>query len=163
MLSVVKPLPLNPKEKICYHIDAVFGMGVSDGLSENLQFQYSRRTGRIKNFSIGNQLFATLRTDGGLALTIFGAKELFKNRRFKENCIIPSDEAVPFISVGRSVFCKYVEWCGSNVKVGSDVAIIDKNDMIIAIGRALFGSDLMRKCHNGVAVKIREGIKSRIK
>jgi conserved protein with predicted RNA binding PUA domain len=163
LLSIVKPLPLNPKEKICYHIDAVFGMGVSDSLSKNLQFQYSRRTGRIKNFSVGNQLVATLRTDGGLALTIFGAKELFKDKRFRENCIIASEEAVPFISNGKSLFCKYVEWCGSNVKAGSDVAVIDKNDMVIATGRALFGSKLMRGYHNGVAVKIREGIKSRVK
>jgi uncharacterized protein with predicted RNA binding PUA domain len=160
---MVKPLPLNPKEKICYHIDALFGMGISDGLSENLQVQYSRRTGRIKNFSIGNQLVATLRTDGGLALTIFGAKELFKNKNFKENCVIPSEEAVPFISRGRSLFCKYVEWCGSNVKTGSDVAIIDKNDRVIAIGRALLGSKHMKNYHKGVAVKIREGIKSRLK
>jgi conserved protein with predicted RNA binding PUA domain len=163
ILSIVKALPLNPKEKICYHIDAVFGMGVSEGLSENLQFQYSRRTGRIKNFSIGNQLVATLRIDGGLALTIFGAKELFKDKRFRQNCIIPSEEAVPFISNGRSLFCKNVEWCGSNVKAGSDVAVIDKNDRVIAIGRALFGSKLIMKYHNGVAVKIREGIKSRVK
>jgi uncharacterized protein with predicted RNA binding PUA domain len=159
LLLIVKPLPLNSKEKIYYHIDAVFGMGVSDGLSENLQFQYSRRTGRIKNFSIGNQLVATLRIDGGLALTIFGAKELFKDKRFRQNCIIPSEEAVPFISNGRSLFCKYVKWCGSNVKAGSDVAIIDKNERVIATGRAIFGYKLMSRYSNGVAVKIREGIK----
>lgn len=160
---MMKPLPLNPKEKIHYHIDAIFGFGVSDGLPENLHFEYSKRTGRIKNISIGNQLVATLRKDGGLALTIFGATELLKNRRFKENCVLPCEEAVPFVSEGRSLFCKHVEWCGSNVKLGSDVAIIDRNDRVIAIGRALFGSKVMKKYHKGVAVKIREGIKSRAK
>ena len=159
----MKPLPLNPKEKVSYHIDAIFGFGISDVISEDLEVEYSRRTGRIKNIHIGKYLIATIRTDGGLALTIFGAKELFKDKRFRQNCIIPSEEAVPFISNGRSLFCKNVEWCGSNVKAGSDVAVIDKNDRVIAIGRALFGSKLIMKYHNGVAVKIREGIKSTVK
>jgi conserved protein with predicted RNA binding PUA domain len=159
----MKPLPFNPKEKICHHIDAIFGTGVSAALPVDLHFEYSRRTGRIKNFSFGDQLIATLRTDGGIALTIFGAKELLKNKQFRENCVIPTEEAIPFVSEGRSLFCKHVEWCGSNVKVGSDVAIIDKNDRVLAIGRALFGSNLMKKYHKGVAVKVREGIKSRLK
>ena len=40
---------------------------------------------------------------------------------------------------------------------------IDKNDMVVAIGRSLFGSKRMKKYHKGVAVKVREGIKSRVK
>jgi conserved protein with predicted RNA binding PUA domain len=86
---------------------------------------------------------------------------LLKSKEFKENCIIPSNEAIPFVSEGRSLFCKHVEWCGSNVKVGSDVAIIDKRDIVIATGRSLFGSITMKCYQKGVAVKVREGIKSR--
>jgi uncharacterized protein with predicted RNA binding PUA domain len=157
----VKPIPLNSKEKIYYHIDAIFGVGVSDILPHDLQFEYSRRTGRIRSISTESHLIATLRTDGGIALTIFGATEFLKNKQFKENCVIPSEEALPFVSEGRSLFCKHVEWCGSNVKVGSDVAIMDKNTRVVAIGRSLFGSKMMKKFHKGVAVKVREGIKSR--
>ena len=157
----MNPIPFNPKEKVLYHIDAIFGFGISGVLSEDLQFEYSRKTGRIKYVYIGKRLFATMRTDGGLALTIFGATELLKNKQFKENCVIPGEEAVPFVSEGRSLFCKHVEWCGSNVKVGSDVVIIDKKDIVIATGRSLFGSIAMRYHQKGVAVKVREGIKSR--
>jgi uncharacterized protein with predicted RNA binding PUA domain len=160
----MKPLPIKPEEKTCCHIDALFGVGVSDTLlGKDLQFEYSRKTGRIKNISIDSRLIATLRSDGGIALTIFGSTELLKNKKFKNNCIIPYEEAIPFVSEGRSLFCKHVEWCGSNVKVGSDVAIIDKNDRVVAIGRSLLGSKMMKKYHTGVAVKVREGIKSRIK
>lgn len=156
----MKPLPLNAKDKIYCHIDAIFGVGISDILpEEDLQFEHSRRTGRIKNISIGSRLVATLRTDGGLALTLFGASELLKNKQFKENCVIPSDEAVPFVSEGRSLFCKHVEWCGSNVKVGSDVAIVDEW-RVVAVGRALIGCNHIKNYHKGIAVKIREGIKS---
>jgi conserved protein with predicted RNA binding PUA domain len=156
-------LPLDGKEKISYHISAIFGIGVSDLLLEDLQIEFSRRTGRIKNFSIGKELVATMRTDGGLALTVFGAKELIKNKQFRENCVIPINEAIPFVSEGRSLFCKHVDWCGLNVKAGSDVAIIDKNDHILATGRALFGCNTMKKYSKGIAVKVREGIKSRVK
>jgi len=161
----LKPLPLNPTEKIRHHIDALFGTGTYDILTAHhdtldFSFEYSKRTGRIKNFSIKNRLVATLRIDGGLAITIFGAKEFLKSQRFKQNCVIPTEKVIPFVREGRSLFCKHVEWCGSNVKVGSDVAIIDSVDKVIAVGRALVGCNHMKNYHKGVAVKVREGIKS---
>jgi conserved protein with predicted RNA binding PUA domain len=107
-------------------------------------------------------LVATFRTDGGIALTIFGATELLKNKQFRENCVIPTPEAIPFVSEGRSLFCKHVEWCGSNIRVGSDVAIINKEDIVLATGKALFQYNIMKKYRKGVAVKVREGIKSRV-
>ena len=158
----MKPLPLDWPDKIYCHIDAIFGTGVSSVLQEGLQFEYSKKTGRIKNFSIGNKLVATFRTDGGIALTIFGATELLKNKQFRENCVIPTAEAIPFVSEGRSLFCKHVEWCGSNIRVGSDVAIINKEDIVLATGKALFQYNIMKKYRKGVAVKVREGIKSRV-
>ena len=156
---------MNPEEKLHHHIDALFGTGIYNILTrhhstKDFRFEYSRRTGRIKNFSIKNQLVATLRTDGGLALTIFGATEFLGNERFRENCVIPTEQALPFVRQGRSLFCKHVEWCGSNVKVGSDVAIVDGVGMVVAVGRALIGFSLMKDYHKGVAVKVREGIKS---
>ena len=102
----------------------------------------------------------TLRTDGGLALTIFGATEFLGTERFRQNCIIPTEQALPFVRQGRSLFCKHVEWCGSNVKVGSDVAIVDGVGMVVAVGRALIGFSHMKQYRRGIAVKVREGIKS---
>jgi archaeosine-15-forming tRNA-guanine transglycosylase len=52
-----------------------------------------------------------------------------------------------------------VEWCGSNVKVGLDVAIIDRVDRVLAVGRALVGHTTMERYRKGIAVKVREGIK----
>jgi uncharacterized protein with predicted RNA binding PUA domain len=123
--------------------------------------EYSRRTGRIKNFGIGGKLAATLRTDGGLALTIHGAQYLLdRSRVFAENCVSPAKEAVPFVSEGRSLFCKHVDSCGSNVKVGSDVAIVDGGS-VIAVGVSLLAASLMKQYNRGVAVKVREGLRGR--
>jgi len=157
----LNPLPIDPREKVCRHVDALFGAGVSGALPEGIQFEYSRRTGRIKNFSISGRLAGTLRTDGGIALTIEGAQHLLDNSaEFRQNCVVPVQDAVPFVSEGRSLFCRHVEWCGDNVHVGSDVAVID-NNRVIAVGAAILPSTLMKRYSRGVAVKIREGLKGR--
>jgi uncharacterized protein with predicted RNA binding PUA domain len=157
----MNPLPIDAREKVCRHVDALFGTGVSDVLPADIQFEFSRRTGRIKNFSIDGKLAGTLRTDGGIALTIAGAQHFLDNsKQFRENCVIPVQDAVPFVSEGRSLFCRHVEWCGTNVKVGSDVAVID-NNRVIAAGVAILPFTLMKQYSRGVAVKIREGLKGR--
>jgi conserved protein with predicted RNA binding PUA domain len=159
-------LPIDAREKVCRHVDAIFGAGVSHALpTADMQFNFSKRTGRIKNFSIGGRLAVTLRTDGGLALTTAGAQYLLENsKQFRKNCVEPMREALPFVSEGRSLFCKHVKWCGSNIKVGSDVAIIDGSSgdsRVIAVGIAMLSSKLMKEYRRGVAVKVRQGIKGR--
>lgn len=157
----LNPLPIDAREKMCRHVDALFGTGVSDILPPTIQFEYSRRTGRMKNFSLDGKLVGTLRTDGGIALTIAGAQLFLNNsKQFQDNCVVPVHEAVPFVSEGRSLFCKHVEWCGSNIKVGSDAAIID-NNKVIAVGVAILASGVMKQYSRGVAVKVRQGIKGR--
>jgi conserved protein with predicted RNA binding PUA domain len=138
---------LNPNEKILYHID--------------VSFSYSRRTGRIKSFGINDHLVGTLRSDGGIALTIYGASILLKDSSFKQNCIIPKEEAVPFVSEGRSLFCKHIEWFGSNINIGSEVVVVDKNNVVIAVGKSVLSQSQLKGRIGDVAVKIREGIKSR--
>jgi uncharacterized protein with predicted RNA binding PUA domain len=157
----LNPLPIDAREKVCRHIDALFGEGVSDTLPADMQLKFSRRTGRIKNFGAGGRLAGTLRTDGGIALTIAGAQHFLGNsKQFRENCVAPVQDAMPFVSEGRSLFCRHVEWCGSNVQVGSDVAVVD-NGKVIAVGVAILPSLLMKQYSRGMAVKIREGIKGR--
>ena len=152
---------MNPNEKISYHIDALFGKGVSDVLPNELSFTYSRKTGRIKSFRINDQLVGTLRSDGGIALTIFGASILLKSSNFKQNCIIPNNDALPFVSEGRSVFCKHVEWFGSNINIGSEVVVIDKKGEVVAVGKSVLSQSQLHGRIGDIAVKVREGIKSR--
>lgn len=159
----MNPLSIDPKEKVCGHVDALFGAGVSNALPADMLYEFSRRTGRIKNFSIGSRLAGTFRTDGGIAVTIAGAQYFLDNsEQFRESCVAPVQEAVPFVSEGRSLFCRHIDWCGSNIKVGSDVAVID-GSKVIAVGVAILPSGLMKLYNRGVAVKIREGIKGRTK
>lgn len=157
----LNPLPLDARFKIARHVDALFGEGVSKALPEDLQPEFSRRTGRIKNFGIEGRLAATLRTDGGLALTVYGAQYLLdRSPSFVENCVQPVSDAVPFVTEGRSLFCRHVESCGSNILAGSDVAVVDGRT-VIAVGVSLIAGKVMKQYGRGVAVKVRDGLRSR--
>lgn len=160
---LIKPiLALNSREKIVYQIDALFGKGVASVLPNEISFLYSRKTGRIKSFGVNNELVGTLRSDGGIALTILGASIFMQSNDFKQNCIIPIHDATPFVSEGRSLFCKHVEWFGSNINIGSEVVVIDKNDDVLAVGKSVVSQSQLRGRIGDVAVKVREGIKSRV-
>ena len=153
---------MNSKEKIAYQIDALFGKGVSSVLPNDISFTYSRKTGRIKSFGVSDELVGTLRSDGGIALTIVGASIFMDSIDFKQNCIIPIHDALPFVSEGRSLFCKHVQWFGSNINIGSEVVVIDKNDYVLAVGKSVVSQSQLRGRNGDVAVKVREGIKSRV-
>ena len=160
---LIKPIfALNPKEKIAYQVDALFGKGVSSVLPNEISFIYSRKTGRIKSLGVNDELVGTLRSDGGIALTILGASIFMNSADFKQNCIIPIQDALPCVSEGRSLFCKHVEWFGSNINIGSEVVVIDKNDEVLAVGKSVMGQSQLRGRIGDVAVKVREGIKSRV-
>ena len=155
----MRNLALDPKQKIAVNLDAIFGPSISSYLPvDRFDFTFSRRTGRIKNILVDNNLIATLRTDGGLALTIFGAKLLLHSPNFKENCVTVSSDVSEFISNGKSVFCKHVVKCGNNIRVGSDVAVLDEDGNVIAVGRAVLSAKMIREFKRGTAVKVREGL-----
>lgn len=158
-------IQLDAEVKISHHIDALFGNGIFKRLKANhansgFHYEYSRRTGRIKYFFIKDRLAGTLRTDGGIALTIIGASELLKTGGFLQNCVRPIAEVVPFVKTGHSLFCKHVEWYGSNIRVGSEAAVINQSCEVIAVGKAVIAATHMKSYSRGVAVKIREGLKS---
>ena len=61
---------------------------------------------------------------------------------------------------GRSVFCKHVVWCGKNVRVAADTPILFENK-VIAVGKAILSSEMISDFNRGVAVKVRDSLKSR--
>ena len=153
-------LAIDPKEKIAANIDAIFGSGISSSIPiEKFEFTFSKRTGRIKHILHDNNLVATLRTDGWLAISIYGANILLRSKIFRENCVTVDNEIAEFISNGSSVFCKHVISCGNNVLVGSDVAVLDQDDKVIAVGKAILSAKMIMEFKRGVAVKVRESLK----
>ena len=145
--------------KLKYTIDALFGTGVSRYLPKEIKITYSKRTGRIQHIFQNEQLLCTLRIDGGLAITPHFAQMLLKSKKFKENCLEVDEDSKPFVEKKSSVFCNHVVWCGKNILIGADVPVLYK-DIVIAVGRAVLSSRMIKSLKRGVAVKIRDSLKS---
>ena len=145
--------------KIKYTLDALFGQGVSKYLPKDVKITYSKNTGRIKHVHQNDSLLCTLRTDGGLAITPYFAQILMKSKKFKQNCLEIDDESKAYVQEGSSVFCKHVTWCGNNIMIGGDVPVLH-NNKVIAVGKAVLSTRMIRSFKKGVAVKIRDSLKS---
>ena len=148
-----------PVIKLKHTIDALFGVGVSKQLPKNLDLTFSRKTGRIRTVSHENKLLCTLRIDGGLAISPYFAQIMLKNKKFKENCLEVDLDSKPFIEDGKSVFCSHVLWCGKNIQIASDTPILYKNK-VIAVGKAVLSSEMISSMKRGVAIKVRDSLKS---
>ena len=150
---------MNSILKLKFTIDALFGTGVSRYLPKEIMIKYSKRTGRIQHVFQNEKLLCTLRIDGGLAITPYFAQMLLKSKKFKENCLEVDEDSKPFVEKGSSVFCKHVTWCGKNILIGADVPVLHK-DTVIAVGRSVLSSRMIKSLKHGVAVKIRDSLKS---
>jgi len=153
---------MDPVVKLRHNIDALFGQGVSKHLPKNIEISFSKRTGRIREVYHNQKLLCTLRIDGGLAITPFFAQILMKSKKFKENCLEVDQESKPFVEDGRSVFCGHIVWCGKSIRIQSEVPILYKNRVIV-VGKAILSSKMMSGQTRGVAVKVRDSLKSQPK
>ncbi|MEO9365857.1 MULTISPECIES: PUA domain-containing protein [Candidatus Nitrosocaldus] len=152
---------LDPKRKLTYTIDMLFGKDASLALPlHRLEFTFSKRTGKVKHVMLDGMLLCTFRSDGGVALTVDGARILAKSSAFREHCVTINNDAARYVAEGRSVFCKHVVWYGSRIDVGSEVAVLNEAGEVIAVGRAVIPSSLLKHLKQGVAVKVREGSKA---
>jgi conserved protein with predicted RNA binding PUA domain len=146
--------------KLQHSLDALFGSGVSKYLPKEIDVILSRKTGRIRTVSHRGKLLCTLRIDGSLAISIDFAQTLLQNKTFRENCVEVNKDAAPFVMEGRSVFCKHIVWCGKNVRIAADTPVLFENQ-VIAVGRSILSSEMMSDFNRGVAIKVRDSLKSR--
>ncbi len=149
-------------EKLNHTLDALFGDGVSKYMPKKIEITYSKKNGRIRSVFYDGKLLCTLRIDGGLAISPLFAQILLKSKEFKENCLEIDKDSKPFVEEGRSVFCQHVLWCGKNIKISSDVPVLFKSK-VIAVGRSVLSSEMISSQNRGVAVKIRDSLKSQNK
>ena len=146
-------------QKLKHTIDVLFGHGISKTLPKDIEIIISKKTGRIRNVNHNGSLLFTPRTDGGLAITRYCAKLFLKNKKFRENCLEIDAESKPFVEQGRSVFCQHIVSCGKNVRIGSDVPVLYKNQ-VVGVGKAVLSTMMILNQQRGIAVKIRDSLKS---
>ncbi len=162
------------RSKIKFSLDYTFGKKTSNRLdTSDLKFEYSRRTGRlrfVKQKSSGKLLF-TLRQNGSIAPSLRAVELLLGNvrpikRKRKEISysrprwtITVRDGVSEFISRGKTVFCKHVIDCDDSLRAAEDVAILNENGVLLAVGKTILAGPLMKQFKRGAAVKVREGVK----
>jgi len=140
-------------------VDYLFGKGVSAALpKEGCRLVYSRRSGRVKLVFHNDRLFATVRPNGSMALSVYGASALSASRAYLGNCVTVKEDAVPFVRGGKSVFCKFVAKAGKRVSPRGEVSVLDPAGRVIGVGRATMSGAAMLQFKTGVAVKVREGL-----
>ncbi|MEM2724872.1 MAG: PUA domain-containing protein [Candidatus Nezhaarchaeales archaeon] len=143
--------------------DYQFGAGAGEALvSRGLKVETSRRTGKPRYvYDSEGRLLATIRwNDGFLALTIEGARILQKHFKRPKLRVVVKNEIRDFIKRGRSVFAKHVVDVDPEIRCGDEVLVVDEEDNLLAVGRALLSSYEMRAFNSGVAVKVRRGVES---
>ncbi len=102
---------------------------------------------------------ATLRpTDGMFSLTIHGAKRLARGINSPRLWVKVSDEATPFIAQGRSVFAKHVIAADREIRPQEEVIVLNEDNKVIAVGKAVLTGREMTAFKRGVAVRVRKGI-----
>jgi predicted RNA-binding protein (TIGR00451 family) len=140
-------------------VDYLFGKGVSRALpATGFRLYYSRRSGRVKLIHHDGKLFATVKPNGAMALSIYGATMLARSPGFRENCVQVADGVTAFVKGGKSVFCKFVKFAGDNIYPKSEVAVIDGKGNVIGVGTAVLNGSVMRQFKSGAAVKVRAGL-----
>ncbi|HLN89210.1 MAG TPA: PUA domain-containing protein [Candidatus Binatia bacterium] len=151
----------NNLAKIRSIADYQFGRGVGTELfPDNIEIQYSPRTGRIRYINLDGERLATLRpTDGLLSLSIKAAVFAAKNTPQAKCFVTVQNDVSKFIAEGGDVFAIHVIKVDEEVGAKDEVIVLDEDRQVLAVGRAVLSSGEMRAFKTGVAVKVRHGAK----
>ncbi len=150
----------NPLGKVRAVADYQFGKGVGEKLfPENIQIEYSPRTGRIRFISLDGKRLATLRpTDGLLSLSIKAAKFMAENTPFAQCFVTAKNDVSKFIAKGGDVFAVHVVKVDSEICAKDEVILKDESGNVLAVGRALLSSAEITVFKTGPAIKVRHGV-----
>ncbi len=140
--------------------DYQFGMGASEALfSGRVSLVRSKNTGRVRNvIKDGKHILSLRASDGLFTLKLEGAKILKETFPSPKLRIIVSEDSAEFNAKGKNVFCKFVVGGDPEIRPGDEVIVVDEEDRLLAVGKAVLSFEEMVEMNRGIAVKVREGI-----
>jgi 7-cyano-7-deazaguanine tRNA-ribosyltransferase len=149
------------RRRISAVADMQFGHGASEALfAGKIHIVKSKRTGKIRNIICDGFHVASMRAEDGLfTLKIDGGRRLHKRMKYPLLRVVVTDDAVPFVRAGKSVFAKFVSECDPDLRPFDECVLVDEQDMFLGIGRTLLTRDEMLSFRHGVAVKTRESLR----
>ena len=177
----IEPTEREPKYKkesqIVDKLCVLCNVKQTDAISicEGSKFVMSR-TGRIRNVinSEGEHLFSPRLAEGGISLTVSGAKKLHQLRTEKiptgfassdlnrhvgkgPAWVVVDSDAEPFVKDGRNVMHGFVTACDEWTRPGEIVLIVNSSGELLAFGRSQSTPAEFETFTKGIAVKVREG------
>jgi uncharacterized protein with predicted RNA binding PUA domain len=139
-------------------LEYLYGRGVASALPwEQLIYMKSKSTKRLKLIKHKENVFASIKENGIVTLSIESAKNMMWTRRFFDSCVKINEDAEEFVSKGGNLFCKHIKSVGKNIQVGLDVGILNAKSELIAVGKAVVPKEYMLSFKRGIAVKVRKG------
>ncbi len=136
-----------------------FGKESADALFKGeIELIKSRKTGKIRNvISDGEHVLSLRAPDGLYTLRPEGAQRLLKILPSPKMRCVSMDDAVPFVSNGRNMFCQFVTDMDPEIRPMEEIIIVDKDDNFLATGRAILTFDELKSFKKGIAIKVRSG------
>ncbi len=140
--------------------DMQFGKGAGKALiAEDVHLVKSKRTGKIRNVLFGDKHLLSLRArDGMFTLRAEGAKVLHDEFPSPRMRVIVENEPGQFNREGKNVFAKFVKECDEGIRPKDEVLVVNEDDELVAVARALMNREEMLSFSRGIAARVREGI-----
>ena len=142
------------EDKVRYFLDV--DEEISQQLLSNSSFIYSK-THRVRNMhaSDGEHLLSPRMRDGGLSLTLEGAKRLHGTG---VPTVVVNEDSVPFTRKGRNVMHGFILEVKGDLTPGLPCLIEDQNGVFIGHGVSICTAAEAKCFTKGIAIKVRDGI-----
>jgi uncharacterized protein with predicted RNA binding PUA domain len=92
-----------------------------------------------------------------LSLSITAAKLMAEKAAFARCFVTAQNVVSAFIADGGDVFAAHVVKADETIHAKDEVIVVDEDNRVLAVGRALLSSMEMKAFKIGVAVKVRHG------
>lgn len=127
-----------------------------------ISVERSPRTGRARYVYLDGTLVGSIRaSDGRFIPTIEGARFLLRLIPPPKLRVVVGEDAKIFVAKGRTLFCKHVVNADAEIRAGDEVFVVDLDDELVAVGRAVLSGEEICQKKVGRAVKIRRGVLER--
>ncbi len=142
------------EDKVRYFLDV--DVDFSSELMSGSSFVYSK-THRVRNVhsSDGEHLFSPRMRDGGLSLTLEGARRLHGTNI---PTAVVNDDSVPFTRKGRNVMHGFILEVKGDLTPGLPCLIEDQNGAFLGHGVSMCTSQEAEFFTKGIAIKVRDGV-----
>jgi archaeosine-15-forming tRNA-guanine transglycosylase len=142
------------EDKVCYFLDV--DRELAEDILAGCTFVYSK-THRVRNVhaSDGQHLFSPRLRDGGLSLTLEGARRLHGSAM---PTVVVNDDSIPFTRKGRNVMHGFISDVKGELNPGLPCLLEAKDGTFLGHGVALCTTSEAECFRKGIAIKVRDGV-----